>query len=241
MSLKNNILRRLEDCRGEYVSGEELSESAGVTRQAVWKAVKKLTDEGYVIHSVTNKGYMLDGRCDLLSSSVITAKTGAKAYCYDTVTSTNSVARLKLCADGECIVAAESQTMGRRKDGNRFISPDKKGVYMSLATVLERSMDEAESLRAVCAKTVAECIERSCGIMPEIRNVDELYSDGKKVCGILIEAEVNLATRKMTEAVIGIGIYTADVGGALGFVSSAEPRNALIADIYTSIKTAIKA
>ncbi|MDE6373396.1 MAG: HTH domain-containing protein [Clostridia bacterium] len=240
MSLKNDILRRLEDCRGEYVSGEELSESANVTRQAVWKAVKKLCDEGYIIHSVTNKGYMLDGKCDLLSSSVISAKTGARVYCCDAVTSTNSVARLKLCGEGECVVAAESQTMGRKKDGNRFISPDKKGVYMSVAMRLERSMSEAESLRAICAETVAKCIERSCGISPEIRNVDELFSDGKKVCGILIEAEVNLATSMIYGAVIGIGIYTSDVGGALGYVSSAEPRNALVADIYTSLKAALQ-
>lgn len=240
MSLKSEILKRLEDCRGKYVSGEELSESAGVTRQAVWKAVKKLCDEGYVIHSVTNKGYMLDGKCDLLSSSVISDKTGAKVYCYDAVTSTNTVARLKMCSDGECVVVAESQTTGRKKDGNRFISPDKKGIYMSVAIKLDRSIGEAESLRSTCAATVAACIERLCGIKPEIRNVDELYSDGRKVCGILIEAEVNLATLTITSAVIGIGIYTADVGETLGYVSSPEPRNMLISDVYTKLKTALQ-
>ncbi len=240
MDLKSEILRRLEERRGEYVSGEELSATAGVTRQAVWKAVKKLTDEGYIIHSLTNKGYMLDGKCDLLSSSVISSQTGARVYCYDAVTSTNIVARQKLYNEGECVVAAESQTMGRRKDGRQFISPDKKGVYMSVALRLNRTMDGADSLRRICAQTVAECIGHSCGNMPEIIDTDELYSDGKKVCGILIEANVNLATKEITEAIIGIGIYTADVGQTLGYVASAEPRNALIADIYKNIKQALQ-
>ena len=239
MGLKDEILKKFEQSRGGYVSGEELSENLGVSRQAVWKAVKKLTDDGYVIHSSTNKGYMLDGKCDLLSSSVISAETGAKVYCFDAVTSTNTVARLKFCAEGECVVAAESQTMGRRKDGKQFISPDKKGVYMSVALCLNRNMTESENIRRACAEKVAECIWRACGIMPEILGVDELYTNGKKVCGILVEANVNLATQEITDAVIGIGIYTADVGGALGYISSSEPRNALIADIYKSIKNSL--
>lgn len=222
------------------MSGESLSEAAGVTRQAVWKAVKKLTDEGYAIHSVTNKGYMLDGKCDLLSSAVISEATGAKVYCFDTVTSTNTVARQKFCNDGECVVVAECQTEGRKKDGGRFISPEQKGVYMSIALPLDAPLHTGDNLRAVCAEKVAECIGGACGIVPEIRNVDELFADGKKVCGILIEAEVNLATKTITSAVIGVGIYTAQTGGALGYVSSRETRNALISDVYTKIKKAIQ-
>ncbi|MDE7379951.1 MAG: HTH domain-containing protein [Clostridia bacterium] len=239
MSLKDEILKKFEQHRGEYVSGEELSDTLGVSRQAVWKAVKKLTDEGYVIHSATNRGYMLDGKCDLLSSSVISARTGAKVYCFDTVTSTNTVARLKYCAEGECVVAAESQTMGRRKDGREFISPDKRGVYMSVAVKLDYDMKKADTLRRLCAEKVASCIGNSCGNMPEIINVDELFLNGKKVCGILIEANVNLATEKIADAVIGIGIYTAEVGETLGFITSCETRNSLICDIYESIKKAL--
>ncbi len=241
MSLKNEILKKLEEKRGEFISGESLSESAGVTRQAVWKAVKKLTAEGYVIHSVTNRGYMLDGKCDLLSSSVIAAATGAKVYCYDTVTSTNTVARQKFCSDGECVVVAESQTAGRTKDGGQFISPEQKGIYMSIALPLNLNMGGADELRRVCAEKVAECILSACGVKPEIVDTDELFLNGKKVCGILIEAEVNLATRTIISAVFGVGIYTAQTGGALGYVSSAEPRNALIADIYRKIKTSFTA
>ncbi len=235
MNLKSEILKSLEACRGEYVSGEKLSQSAGVTRQAVWKTVKKLNEDGYVIHSVTNRGYMLDGKCDLLSSSVISERTGVKVYYYDTVSSTNTVAKSKFYADGACMVVADCQTAGRTKDGSLFVSPERKGIYMSLALPLKRSLSSAENLRRECAETVALCIERACGIKPEIKNTDELYTDGKKICGILIEADVNLATQETRSAVIGIGIYTADAQDTPGYVASSEPRNMLICDIYKSL------
>lgn len=239
MELKNKILTELEEKRGGYVSGESLSEKFGVTRQAVWKVVKKLTAEGYIINSVTNKGYMLDGRCDLLSSSVISEKTGAHVECYDCVTSTNTVARQKYCEYGKCVIVADSQSEGRKKDGGRFLSPERKGIYMSVAVPLCYPLSCAEKLRGVCASTVAECIGRACKAKPEIKNTDELYIDGKKVCGILTEGEVNFAAATITGAVIGIGIYTAEVGGTLGYVSSCESRNALIADIYINLEKAL--
>ncbi|MGN0805110.1 MAG: HTH domain-containing protein [Candidatus Coproplasma sp.] len=236
MSLKSEILKKLEENRGAYLSGENLSESFGVTRQAVWKAVKKLTEEGYIINSVTNKGYMLDGKCDLLSSAVISDKTGAKVFCFDEVGSTNTVAFQKLYAEGECLVVAERQSMGRTKNGEKFISPTQKGIYMSVANLCNQPVERADELRARCAELVARVICNYCGNMPEIRNLDELYLDGKKVCGILIEGEINLATNRITKAVIGIGIYTAEVSERFGYIDSTEPRNALICDIYKAVK-----
>ncbi|MGN1060739.1 MAG: HTH domain-containing protein [Candidatus Coproplasma sp.] len=240
MSLKSEILKRLDSRRGEYVSGESLSQSLGVTRQAVWKAVKKLTQEGYIIASVTNRGYMLDGKCDLLSSAVIADKTGASVYCYDEVTSTNTVAMQRLCTDGECIVVAERQTMGRTKSGASFASPEQKGVYMSVALKCSLPLDRADELRAKCAKAVAEVIGDCCGNIPEIQNVDELFLNDKKVCGILVEGEVNLAAKTINSVIIGIGVYTAEVEQTLGYITASEPRNALICNIYGAIKEIVK-
>ena len=42
-----------------YVSGQSISEKLGVSRQAVWKAIKSLKDREYKIDSITNKGYRL--------------------------------------------------------------------------------------------------------------------------------------------------------------------------------------
>ena len=59
MELKEKMLTELEKRKGEYISGEELAEKFGVSRGAIWKAVKSLRKEGTKIDAITNKGYAL--------------------------------------------------------------------------------------------------------------------------------------------------------------------------------------
>ena len=51
-------MRKLRDA-GDYVSGQELCEHYGVSRTAVWKVIKQLEKDGYVIEAQNNKGYRL--------------------------------------------------------------------------------------------------------------------------------------------------------------------------------------
>ena len=67
MSSKNRILELLEQRRGESISGERLAEILGISRNAVWKAVKELQKDGYNIVAVTNKGYCLSDENDIIS------------------------------------------------------------------------------------------------------------------------------------------------------------------------------
>ncbi len=71
MSLKNDVLTMLQLKNGEYISGQELAEKSCKSRAAVWKAVKSLQKDGYVINAVTNKGYSLTGEGDILSGAKI--------------------------------------------------------------------------------------------------------------------------------------------------------------------------
>ena len=71
MKLKELILRELEQNKGDYLSGEELALRFHVTRSAVWKVIKSLQDEGYVINGIRRKGYMLSSESDQLSDVVI--------------------------------------------------------------------------------------------------------------------------------------------------------------------------
>ena len=67
MTTKNRILELLEQRRGESISGERLAEILGISRNAVWKAVKELQKDGYNIVAVTNKGYCLSDENDIIS------------------------------------------------------------------------------------------------------------------------------------------------------------------------------
>ena len=68
--LKEEILKVLRESEG-YVSGQELCESFGVSRTAVWKAVTKLKEEGYEIDSVSNRGYRLKTLPDVVTEAEI--------------------------------------------------------------------------------------------------------------------------------------------------------------------------
>ena len=54
MSLKNDILYELSS--NDYISGQVLADKYTVSRNSIWKAIKKLKEEGYDIDAVTNKG-----------------------------------------------------------------------------------------------------------------------------------------------------------------------------------------
>ena len=57
--MKSEILRTLREAGDNFVSGQVFCEKAGVTRQAVWKNIAWLKENGFVIESVPNKGYKL--------------------------------------------------------------------------------------------------------------------------------------------------------------------------------------
>ena len=56
MSTRDELLRILENNLGEFVSGAYISDELGVSGTAIWKAIRKLRSEGYVINAVTNRG-----------------------------------------------------------------------------------------------------------------------------------------------------------------------------------------
>ena len=68
MSVKSDVIRFLEENRGRAVSGQQLAESLGVSRAAVWKAVKALEAEGYAVEATRNKGYRLAPQADEISA-----------------------------------------------------------------------------------------------------------------------------------------------------------------------------
>src|SRR5699024_6862647 len=66
MNTKEEILTRLRQTEG-YLSGEQLSETLGVSRAAVWKAITALRESGYAIDSATNRGYRLSASPEVLT------------------------------------------------------------------------------------------------------------------------------------------------------------------------------
>ncbi|MGN0493652.1 MAG: biotin--[acetyl-CoA-carboxylase] ligase [Acutalibacteraceae bacterium] len=232
MSVKERLLPLLRE-RGGYLSGEEAAGLLGVSRNAVWKAVSALKADGYDIEAVTNRGYRLNDNGDILSAAEIekslnTLSGRLKIEVEHTVTSTNALLREKAAAgapEGTVLAAAE-QTAGRGRFTRSFFSPADSGVYLSVILRPRLSAENAALITTAAAVAVAEAAEELSGRKTEIKWVNDVLIDGKKICGILTEASLNLESGELDYAVLGIGLNAyepeggfppeiADIAGAI--------------------------
>lgn len=217
MSIKSELLKALAD--GKYVSGAALAEGLGVSRNAVWKAVKALETEGFVIESSTAKGYRISPENNRLSAELIesglkTEQIGRRLYVYDEVDSTNSIAKKIASEDAPhgTTVIADMQSAGRGRLGRSFISPSGKGIYVSILVRPTFSLEFASMITTAAAVAGAEAVETLSGHEVGIKWVNDLYMNGKKICGILTEASMGLEMQSLDYAIIGIGINIRSVG-----------------------------
>ena len=118
----------------------------------------------------------------------------------------------KLASEGAphgAVVIAHRQTAGRGRMGRSFLSPE-GGIYMS---VLLRPQCKAEMLmHLTCAVAVAACdaIEAVSHIRPQVKWINDLILENKKLGGILTELSLN-ADGTVNYAVVGIGINIGSV------------------------------
>ena len=193
MTTREQLLELLENSRGTYFSGEEIARILRVSRAAVWKAVKALRQEGYAIDAVTNKGYCLSPETDILSAQGVGKYLKGEyreleVQVLPTVPSTNALVRERAnqgCPEGLTVIA-NTQTAGRGRMGRSFFSPPETGLYLSLLLRPTRyEPRQAVRLTAVAAVAMCEAIEAVSGREAGIKWVNDVYVQGKKVCGIL--------------------------------------------------------
>lgn len=248
MTVKEYVLKALEENKGNSVSGEALAEEIGVSRAAVHKAIKALREEGYQIEAVTNKGYSLSSSSDMLSAQGIAAYLDSPyanlpLHVYKTVDSTNNVAK-KLAVDGAdhgTTVLAFHQSRGKGRLGRTFISPANTGIYMSV--LLKPLFDMSQSVLITTAASVAvvRAIEKVCGLTPQIKWVNDIYVNGKKICGILTEAITGFETGQIEYLIVGIGIncstkeFPQDLLEIAGALEGTFSKNQLAAEVLNQL------
>ena len=128
---------------------------------------------------------------------------------YESIDSTNNLAK-ELAVSGAkngTVIIANEQTKGRGRYGKTFESPKDSGIYMSIILRPEEMPQIDPSLMtAYSAVVVSEVLEQLSGEKIGIKWVNDLFLNGKKVCGILTEAVSNLETGCLDWIVVGIGI-----------------------------------
>lgn len=219
MSTRDGVLEALMG-QAQAISGERLARRLGVSRNAVWKAIGQLRQEGYGIEACTNRGYRLVQAPDCASEPEIrrwlrAGTFGARMELHRTLDSTNNRAKA-LAATGAphgYLVAAQSQTGGKGRRGRSFYSPEGTGVYITYVLRPKLLAEQAVMITSMAAVAVARAIEAVAQVEVKIKWVNDLYIHDRKVCGILCEASMDFESGLLEYAVLGIGINA----GAMSF------------------------
>jgi len=208
--LRSKLLKLLKENKGEYISGQKLSDQLNVSRTAIWKHINELKNEGYQIEAHHKLGYMLVSEPDLLIyeevSPYLTTNFIGKNYIHKLVIdSTNNFAKemASKVPDGTVIIA-EEQTAGRGRLGRSWISQKGCGIWMSIILKPNIQPQEALNLTQVAAISVVKAIEEVFHVESKIKWPNDIILNNKKVCGILTEMSSEID--KINYVIIGIGV-----------------------------------
>lgn len=210
MNIKQEILKAFHDRPNHFISGEELSHTCSCTRTAVWKHIEELRQEGYDIEAVRKSGYRLVTAPDRISTEEIqvglqTKRIGQQVMTYDSVVSTQILAH-EAANNGSpegTLILAEQQTGGKGRLGRPWHSPKGSGIWMSLIIRPEIPLPKAPQMTLLTAVAMARTIQKHVGVEAQIKWPNDIFIDGKKVCGIL--TELNAESDRINYLVIGIG------------------------------------
>ena len=196
----------------DYISGEAASKALGVSRAAVNSAVMSLRNDGYEIESSTNRGYLLTSRPDRLDQGSIGAFLSDERMTDVTVLpvvdSTNTYCKdlARKGAPQGTVVISDCQTGGKGRRGRSFLSPSGVGLYLSYLMRPESWIDKISEITCWTAVAVCEAIKDCYGLDSQIKWVNDVLMNRKKICGILTEASFEAESGTINSLIIGIGI-----------------------------------
>lgn len=165
---------------------------------------------------------------------------------YQEVESTNTL--LQMRAGQEEMeefhtIVANYQSAGIGRYGRRFDSPKDTGVYLStLLKPKELAGDTIWYITIAAAVAVCRAIESISGKRCEIKWVNDIYIDGKKVAGILAQGQVDNSSGQLNQIILGVGVnvyqpiegFAPEIQSRAGYVLERSDGNTDVKEKYIS-------
>jgi BirA family biotin operon repressor/biotin-[acetyl-CoA-carboxylase] ligase len=198
------LLNILND--GQRHAGTEIAEILGVSRMAVWKVIQRLKNYNIGIKS-EHLGYSLESPLLLLEKSKLQKylPKDVALDIFESLPSSNDYLRNLTSTTSPHICLAEHQTHGRGRLGRSWASPFGRNIYCSMSYVFKKDISEMAGLSLLVGILTAKALEVvDQRFKPRLKWPNDIYIDGKKVGGILIDliAEANGTCK----AILGIGL-----------------------------------
>ena len=207
------LCRLLREAKGSIVSGGLVSRVLSLSRQAVWKAVRDLEEEGFAVDSVPQKGYILrklpsNDLSPSLIGSLISPECpwGEEIHVFHSILSTQEAAK-RIGRQGRTdglVVIAEEQTKGRGRRDRVWVSPRGTGLYFSVFFMPRMLPGRLQLVNLAAGLAVMDAIGAVCGKKVSLKWPNDLLYEGGKICGILSEASSD--PERIRDCTTGIGL-----------------------------------
>jgi BirA family biotin operon repressor/biotin-[acetyl-CoA-carboxylase] ligase len=201
---------------GQFHSGEALAEALGVSRSAVWKAVKSLRDLGATLHAVRNRGYRLAKSSEVLAPAPILASVSEdvqrrikRMEVVWSVDSTNTVllSRPNPPNGSSEVMLAEYQTAGRGRRGRPWLAPPGGSICMSFSWNFRDVPEDLGALGLVIGICELRALRKLGVTQAKLKWPNDLLVDDRKLGGILIELRAE--SDGPAYVVVGVGLNVA--------------------------------
>lgn len=208
--IRTLLLKILQD--GKFHSGEDLADIFDLSRSAISKHVKALSDLGLEIFSVKGRGYKLAKPIELLSCNQINQflspsnkEKSSLIHVENLVTSTNDIikAELQSAESGYCCLA-EAQSAGRGRRGKTWVSPYASSLYFSMLWRFSSGYQAMAGLSLMVGVIVNDTLNELGLAQCQLKWPNDIYMNKQKLAGILIEVEGQVGAS--ASAIIGIGV-----------------------------------
>ena len=205
-----NILTQLSS--KEYISGEILAETLGVSRAAVHKRICKLREQGYRIIGGKNRGYRIVSRPDILLPEEVMSRMAQGGdswrFVYEMATSSTQTIAKELAGRNDTentVVLAERQTGGYGRFQRQWSSPQ-GGIWCSLVLRPAVSPEHVHFITFIISICVCRALERVAGVTALIKWPNDIVVNNKKLAGILVEMSAEIGRVNWVVAGIGINV-----------------------------------
>ena len=207
------ICRLLLRNRGEILSGGEIARVVSLSRQGVWKNIQALSQEGFSILSMPQKGYILRDLPEYdLAPSLVGAfipescPWGREIHVFHSIPSTQETAKGLGRRSGEegVAVLAEEQTRGRGRRDRSWISIPGSGIFLSIFFRPRLLPGRLQLVNLAAGLAVRRAVQDMLGVTLSLKWPNDLLWNGRKVCGILSEASSD--SDRVRDCCTGIGM-----------------------------------
>ncbi len=210
-NIRSSLLKELIIHRGEFVSGGLLSEKIAVSRVSIKNHMDQLSEAGFEIEAVRNRGYCLKRSPSTFQSDAFrfhleTDIPGSQVLTFDAIDSTNLELDRRLNA-GEptpIVVIAGSQTQGKGRRGNQWESHSGSNLYLSLGFRPNLPISRIGQFTLWLGTQLAAELRKTLDLKVMVKWPNDLYLNGRKLAGILTEAKID--TDHVQHLIVGLGL-----------------------------------